>query len=66
MKKSELKQIIKEEVEKLLIPRRSKEERQKNYQIALRKKIEKYMKDGGEGSLDLENTPLAKRYSKEE
>jgi len=43
---------------KILIPRRSKEERQKNYQIALQKKIQQYIKDGGKGYLDLANTPI--------
>jgi hypothetical protein len=43
---------------KILIPRRSKEERQKNYQISLQKKIQQYIKDGGKGDLDLENTPI--------
>jgi hypothetical protein len=43
---------------KILVPRRSPEERQKNYQIALQKKIQQYIKDGGKGDLDLENTPI--------
>jgi len=43
---------------KILVPRRSPEERQKNYQIALQKKIQQYIKDGGKGDLDLRNTPL--------
>ena len=43
---------------KILVPRRSKEERGKNYQIALQKKIQQYMKDGGKGNLNLSNTPI--------
>ena len=43
---------------KILVPRRSPEERQKNYQIALQKKIQQYIKDGGKGSLDLSYTPI--------
>jgi hypothetical protein len=43
---------------KILVPRRSPEERQKNYQIALQKKIQQYIKDGGKGDLDLRGTPI--------
>ena len=43
---------------KILVPRRSPEERSKNYQIALQKKIQQYMKDGGKGDLDLSDTPI--------
>jgi len=43
---------------KILVPRRSKEERGKNYQIALQKKVQQYMKDGGKGDLDLNSTPI--------
>ena len=43
---------------KILIPRRSKEERSKNYLIATQKKIQQYVKDGGEGDLTLNNTPI--------
>jgi hypothetical protein len=43
---------------KILVPRRSPEERQKNYLIATQKKIQQYIKDGGKGDLDLENTPI--------
>jgi hypothetical protein len=43
---------------KILVPRRSPEERQKNYQIALQKKIQQYIKDGGKGNLNLGNTPI--------
>jgi len=43
---------------KILVPRRSKEERGKNYQIALQKKVQQYMKDGGKGDLYLRNTPI--------
>ena len=43
---------------KILVPRRSKEERSKNYLIATQKKIQQYMKDGGKGDLDLSSTPI--------
>ena len=43
---------------KILIPRRSKEERQKNYLIATQKKIQQYIKGGSKGDLDLANTPI--------
>jgi hypothetical protein len=71
---------------KILIPRRSTEERQKNYAIATQKKIQQYIKDGSQGDLDLtrtpitslpsglnvggnlylRNTPIFKKYTKEE
>jgi len=44
---------------KILVPRRSPEERSKNYLIATQKKIQQYMKDGGKGDLDLRNTPIS-------
>jgi len=50
--------ILKEEANKILVPRRSAEERQKNYLIATQKKIQQYIKNGGEGSLYLSNTPI--------
>jgi len=40
----------------ILIPRRSGEERQKNYQIALQKQVKEYMKNGGVVDLDLVDT----------
>jgi len=43
---------------KILIPRRSKEERQKNYLIAIEKKIQQYIKDGSKGDLNLRNAPI--------
>ena len=43
---------------KILIPRRSAEERQKNYAIATQKKIQQYIKQGSKGDLDLRNTPI--------
>ena len=42
----------------ILVPRRSPEERQKNYLIATQKKIQQYIKDGSKGDLDLRNTPI--------
>ena len=49
--------LIKES-NKILVPRRSPEERQKNYIIATQRKIKKYMDDGGKGDLDLSDTPI--------
>ena len=43
---------------KILVPRRSKEERQKNYLIATEKKIQQYIKDGSKGDLNLHGTPI--------
>ena len=48
--------LIKEN-NKILVPRRSPEERQKNYSIATQKKIQQYIKDGSKGNLDLKGTP---------
>lgn len=42
----------------VLIPRRNREERQKNYQIALQKQIKEYIKNGSQGDLDLSDTPI--------
>jgi hypothetical protein len=43
---------------RILVPRRSKEERQENYQIAIQKKIQQYINGGSKGDLDLRNTPI--------
>jgi hypothetical protein len=43
---------------KVLVPRRSPEERVKNWQIATNKKIQEYIKNGSKGNLDLSNTPI--------
>ena len=43
---------------KILVPRRSAEERQKNYMIATQKKIQQYIKDGSKGNLNLMHTPI--------
>jgi len=43
---------------KILVPRRSKEERSKNFLIATQKKIQQYMKDGSKGNLNLAGTPI--------
>jgi hypothetical protein len=43
---------------KVLVPRRSAEERQKNFLISTQKKIQQYIKSGGKGNLDLRNTPI--------
>jgi hypothetical protein len=43
---------------KVLVPRRSKEEREKNYRIATLKKVQEYIKNGSQDNLDLKNTPI--------
>ena len=43
---------------KILVPRRSTEERQKNYLIATEKRIQQYIKDGNQGDLNLSITPI--------
>jgi len=43
---------------KILIPRRSKEERQKNLAAVHYRQIQEYIKNGSKGNLDLEGTPL--------
>ena len=50
--------ILNENKNKILVPRRSPEERAKNYQIVLQKKIQQYIKDGSKGDLYLANTPI--------
>ena len=47
-------------MEKILVPRRSPEERKKNWIIATNKKIQQYIKNGSEGDLDLGGTPITK------
>lgn len=49
--------LLKED-NKILVPRRSPEERQKNHIIAIQKQIQQYIKDGSQGDLDLSNTPI--------
>jgi hypothetical protein len=44
--------------ENILIPRRSSEEREKNYKISTQKKIQQYIKDGSKDNLDLSHTPI--------
>ena len=44
--------------ESILIPRRSPEERAKNYLIATNRKVQQYIKNGSVGDLDLYNTPI--------
>ena len=41
------------EQEKILVPRRSKEERAKNYKIVINRQIQQYIKDGSKGNLAL-------------
>lgn len=43
---------------KILVPRRPREERAKNYLIATQKKIQQYVKNGGKGGLDLHGAPI--------
>lgn len=47
-----------EDTNKILTQRRSPEERQKNYIIAINKKIQQYIKEGSMGHLDLRGTPI--------
>ena len=46
------------EQEKILVPRRSKEERAKNHLVVTQKKIQQYIKDGSKGDLNLSSTPI--------
>ena len=43
---------------KILIPRRSPDERSANFLIATQKKIQQYIKDGSKGNLILSSTPI--------
>lgn len=43
---------------KLLVPRRSREERSRNHMIATQQQIQKYIKDGSKGDLDFTGTPV--------
>jgi len=47
-------------MKRILIPRKTKEERKRNYQFSIQKKIKKYIKDGGKGDLNLRNSPVEK------
>jgi hypothetical protein len=57
MKLVQLYKQIKEE-SKVLVPRRTPEEREKNFLIASNKKIQEYIKNGARGDLDLSNAPI--------
>ena len=46
------------EQDSVLIQRRTPEERQKNYKIAIAKQIQDYIKNGSEGDLNLSGTPI--------
>jgi hypothetical protein len=48
--------LLKEE--SVLISRRSKEEREKNFKIAILRKIQEYVKNGSKGDLILNNSPI--------
>jgi hypothetical protein len=50
--------LIEEENNNILIPRRSPEEREKNFLIATNKKIQEYIKNGSKGDLDLSESPI--------
>jgi hypothetical protein len=61
MKLASIYKQVKEENEgpvKVLVPRRSPEEREKNFLIATNKKIQEYIKNGNKGDLDLESAPI--------
>ena len=61
MKLVQLYKQVKEENEKLgkiLVPRRSPEEREKNFRIATLKKVQEYIKNGSKGDLNLSDTPI--------
>ena len=52
-------QLLKEtQTQKILVPRRSPEERAKNHLIATNRQIQEYIKNGSQGDLDLSNTPI--------
>jgi hypothetical protein len=44
--------------EKILIPRRTKEERNKRYSVILQKQIQDYINKGSIGDLNLNSTPI--------
>ena len=46
------------ENDSILVPRRSPEERRKNYMIAINKRIQDYIKNGSKGNLNLLDTPV--------
>ena len=48
------------EQDSVLIQRRTPEERQKNYEIAIAKQIQEYIKKGSEGNLDFYKTSITK------
>jgi hypothetical protein len=61
MKLVSLYKQVKEENEgsvKILVPRRSPEEREKNFLVATNKKVQEYIKNGNKGDLDLRDTPI--------
>jgi len=45
-------------MKKILIPRKTGEERKRNHRFSIQKKIKKYIKDGSNGSLDLRGSPV--------
>ena len=61
MKLVQLYKQVKEEngkLGKVLVTRRSPDERVKNFLIATNKQIQEYIKNGSKGNLNLENTPI--------
>jgi len=52
-------QLLREtQTQKILVPRRSSEERAKNHIIAINRQIQEYIKNGSKGDLDLGDTPI--------
>jgi len=47
-------------MKKILIPRKTGEERKRNHRFSIQKKIKKYIKDGSRGDLNLSNSPVEK------
>jgi hypothetical protein len=47
-------------MKKILIPRKTGEERKKNHRFSIQKKIKKYIKEGSKRDLDLSNSPVEK------
>jgi len=46
----------------ILKPRKTGEQRRRNYKVSIGKRIKRYIKNGSKSSLHLENTPLSKNY----
>jgi len=46
----------------ILKPRKTGEERRRIHKVSVEKRIKKYIKNDGEGGLDLNGTPVEKYY----